>query len=384
MRLNCAMRLLKTAWLAAAIGGVLLCGDHGKPLASARGSDRPVAAGVSPVLGSGHGLDHVGIAVRNLTEAEKVFRERLGFTVGGEGKHPGGTANAGIDLKNNQQYIELISVYDRQKAAVHDADLVHFLDRDEGALFLGLDTSSASAAAKYLRAQGLDVDGPKGGSWTPDGFKEQFPEQWKSVSFNKAAVPGNTIFFIEYEEAVWKQLEKRYPQLKPDPRDEVHANGAVGIQAVWMAVRDLKAATAAYERVGLPAARSVDLPFLGARAREIRTGVGSILLVAPSGPAGAAAKFIHQRGEGVMGLTLRVDDVMKTRMVLAERTHTELPVYAGVYGRSVVVPGQLAKGAWIEFAERSRTRTSDASGPEATPARPTQYGLSPTMFPNGA
>lgn len=308
-------------------------------------------ADVSPVLGSGHGLDHVGIAVRNLSEAEQLFRERLGFTVGGDGKHPGGTANAGIDLKDNHQYIELISVYDRQKAAAHDADLVHFLDHHEGALFLGLDTSSAGSAARYLRAQGLHVDGPTGGSWTPDGFKEQFPEQWKSVSFSKAAVPGNTIFFIEYNEAVWEQLEKRYPKLKPDPRETVHANGALGIQAVWMAVKDLEAATSAYQRVGLPAARAVDVSFLGAKAREIRAGVGSILLVAPSVPTGAAAKFVHQRGEGVIGLTLRVSDVMKTRMVLAERTHAELPVYPGVYGRSVVVPGELAKGVWIEFSE---------------------------------
>lgn len=334
---------LKIASLVGGVGVLILC-SH--PLRLDLQAVR-----VSPVLGSGHGLDHVGIAVRNLTEAEQLFREKLGFTVGGEGKHPGGTANAGVDLRNNNQYIELISIYDRQKAEAHDPDFVRFLDRDEGALFLGLETSSASAAANYLRSQGLDVKGPSGGSWTPQGFKEQFPEQWATVRFNRAAVPGNTIFFIEYHEAVWKQLERRYPELKPDPRDAIHANGALGIQAVWMAVKDLEAATAAYERVGLPAVRAVDVSFLGAKAREIRAGVGSILLAAPSAPAGAAAIFIRQRGEGVMGFTLRVRDLMKTRSVLAERTHTELPVYTGVYGRSILVPGQLAKGAWIEFSE---------------------------------
>lgn len=63
----------------------------------------------SPLLGSGQGIDHVGVAVRNLKATEEIDRDRLGFTVGDEGKHPGGTENASIDF-NNHQYLEHMRV----------------------------------------------------------------------------------------------------------------------------------------------------------------------------------------------------------------------------------------------------------------------------------
>src|SRR5262250_1523135 len=34
----------------------------------------------SPVLGSGQGIDHVGVAVRDLNATVEIYRNRLGFT----------------------------------------------------------------------------------------------------------------------------------------------------------------------------------------------------------------------------------------------------------------------------------------------------------------
>lgn len=307
----------------------------------------------SPVLGTGRGIDHVVILVRDLAESEMLFRDSLGFTLGSKGKHPGGTANTGIRLKNNT-YLELVTVYDRQKAALAQPEMIQFLDKHEGAPFLGLATSSAATTAAHLRSRGFDVEGPEGGFWTPEGVTEKLPELWKSVGFRKSPVPGEIIFFIEYNTAVREQLQERFPQLKRDPAKTVHANGAMGIYAVWLTVKNLRAATGAYRRVGFKKGHRFDLPSVGATAREIQAGTGVILLVTAAGTGGSTASFLNDRGESVMGVSLEVPNLATTRALLAQRMHRELPVYSGPYGKSIAVPGELARGVWVEFFERRR------------------------------
>jgi len=302
----------------------------------------------SELLGSGHGLDHVGIAVHDLAQAERLFRDTLGFTIGLRGRLLDGTTDTDIEFKHQGQYLELVIVDDRQKASVRQGDLVRFLDQHEGAVFAALDTSSAARTAAFLRKRGLAVDGPAGNAWTLDGVQEQFPEGWLRVRVDAP----NTIFFLEYHNRIWKPLEQKYPQLKDDPRRQAHPNGATAIRAAWMAVKDLDTATAAYERLGLAPGRKFELASLGAIAQEIKARAGIILLIAAANSDGPVARFLNQRGESVMGVSLEVPDLSKTGAVLAERIHRTLPIYTGPYGRSLVVPGELASGVWIEFFDK--------------------------------
>lgn len=67
-------------------------------------------------------LEHVVIGVRDLAVATTSY-ERLGFTVTPGGSHPsGGTKGSGIFFSNGT-YLELLTFYDREKAA----DLAKFL-----------------------------------------------------------------------------------------------------------------------------------------------------------------------------------------------------------------------------------------------------------------
>src|SRR5437867_10041099 len=61
----------------------------------------------SILFGNGHGIDHVGIAVRDLETAKKTYRDVLGFTLFAGGKHPNGTRNSGPALESG--YLELIT-----------------------------------------------------------------------------------------------------------------------------------------------------------------------------------------------------------------------------------------------------------------------------------
>jgi len=307
-------------------------------------------APASTVLGSGHGIDHFGIAVKDLAEAKKVFQDQLGFSfsLASQGEAAGGTVSAGINFKNHRQYLEVIAVADSSKI---DAEWVRglalFLDRFEGPIFVGLSTSSASGTAAYLRGRGLDPTPPIPSSWTPAGAKEQIPDAWKIIGFNKPPVPGNVgamnpIFFIEYNDEVVKQSPKR---------NDVHANGSVGIRGVWMAVKDLDAVTDAYQRVGFTSNRQLDIPAVGAKARELQAGSGVILLLAPTKADGSVAKTLSERGESVMGISLEVSNLNKTREVLTARGQKVIST-SGAFGKGLMVNAAFAKGTWMEFVEK--------------------------------
>ena len=76
------------------------------------------------------------------------------------GKHPNRSRNSGPALESG--YLELITFWDRTKA--QGAMLAKFLQKQEGAIFIGLDVSTVEDTAKLLRARGVNIKGPEAGS----------------------------------------------------------------------------------------------------------------------------------------------------------------------------------------------------------------------------
>lgn len=85
-------------------------------------------------------------------------------------------------------------------------------------------------------------------------------------------------------------------------------------------------------RLPFCAAQKMALTAIGTTAQEIQAGDGTILLVSPASPGEAAAKFLSGRGESVMGVSIEVQSLEKTRSVLKQGLHQNL---------SVVVPESL-------------------------------------------
>jgi Glyoxalase-like domain len=83
------------------LGTVVVAG-----LAASRQSRGSLDAGV--LLGTGHGLDHVIVIVRDLEEASRTYSETLGFGLGTSGKLPGGIRNQLVSF--GLTYLELMSI----------------------------------------------------------------------------------------------------------------------------------------------------------------------------------------------------------------------------------------------------------------------------------
>lgn len=204
------------------------------------------------------------------------------------------------------------------------------------------------------RSSSTDLSGTSPGKRSWPSTSES-SATWKTIWFRKPFDPGENLFFIQYgPHEVWSKVEEKYPQFKQDPAKRVHANGALRLHAVWMSVENLGDSTKAYESIGLVRGTKMMLASVGASAQEIRTGDGAILLLTPDVPGGPVQKFMADRGQAMTGVSIEVEDLERTRAVLKERLHQEFAVYSGAFGKSVLVPGHLAAGGWIEFFQNGK------------------------------
>jgi len=245
------------------------------------------------ILGSGHGIDHVGIAVRDLETAKKTYRN-LGFTVFGGTIHPNSGTRSSTPFFEGGGFLELITFWDRTKAI--GGIVASFLEKHEGVLFLGLGVSPVDDTAKLLRAGGFNIHGPEAASASEDpGQRDQAPNGGSSrfLGFPSGPIPAahlpvkssDAIFFIQYDPFV----------------GNVHANTAKKLSSVWIGVRNLEASVKEYESIGFRASRKLTVSQLGAQGQEIEAGQGTILLLQPEKSTGNVASFLAERGaEGIM------------------------------------------------------------------------------------
>jgi catechol 2,3-dioxygenase-like lactoylglutathione lyase family enzyme len=314
-----------------------LSGGHAMSEPSTSPATRPAS-----VLGDGWGLDHVVHVVRDLAAAEELYRSRLGFTVS-----PGGSFPNYGDVRNSiigfgKTYIEVLTA--KPEGAIGLGQMVAaFLQEHEGAVMVGVAVSSAQQAADFLSERGFTIAGPIGGTITMDDDTEEPPERWRYVMFTQPVVPADAIFFLEYGSTPGSAIEAPPAQ---------HANTARRLASVWMAVRDLAAATAAYESIGLPAVRELRHERLGATGRVIGAGTGEIWLLEAAEEGGAVASFLARRGDGVIGMGIEVTSLDDASASLAADIQQRIAPYDGPAGRAVLLDPDLTHGVWIELFQR--------------------------------
>jgi len=298
------------------------------------------------LLGQGWGVDHVGVAVRDLAQAQHDY-EQLGFKVGKGGHFPGGVSNSIVSLQNNS-YLELLTVSGSTHIAHSDAaELADFVKKHEGGMFLGIDVSSAKAAADYLKAHDFDVVGPDPGSIMKEGETTPPPPMWYDVgTADKPAAnkKGFTIpiFLVEYLSA--ERREKRRAEGLMD-----HPNTAMGIHAVWFAVHDTEAQLGMLRDAGLESGESREMKSLSAHGREVKAGRGVLLLLESSDKDGLLTKYLSDHDEGIIGVSVEVADLGKARQLAESGTGRKLATYKGFYGTSFLLSPEVTHGVWLEM-----------------------------------
>lgn len=305
---------------------------------------KPTKTGTLPGL---RGLAEVIIWVRDLEVARDTY-STLGFKLpprGTAGTLPSGLKWTGMwfeDLTN----LELRAIDNYEKAMRDRPGFVRFLQDHEGARGIVLAVPSAESAMSFLKAQGFELETAFQGralmfkGWNLPreemrGPTDASPE--RVVAF--AESPGELPTLTKEQELKW--------------REEIrHQNTALGIKSVWIAVRNLRAGTRAYESVGLRPESKRTLAQIGAEGQEIKMKRGVILLLQPKGKNSYVHSFLADRGEGTMGVSIEVRDLDIARQLLEPNTNRKFTPYRGAYGRSILIPAKLTHGVWIEMFQR--------------------------------
>ncbi|MGA8214329.1 MAG: VOC family protein [Candidatus Sulfotelmatobacter sp.] len=315
-------------------------------LATVMSSAQTTSAPAQTLIGQGWGVDHVGIGVHDLAKTQHDY-EHLGFKVSKGGHFPGGLSNCSVSLQNNS-YLELLAVSGGTPSAHSDAsEVAEFVTKHEGAMFLGIDVSSAKAAANYLKANNFDVTGPDPGSIMKEGETTPPPPMWYDVSTadkpaaNKKAftIP---IFLIEYLSSSWKDKARAEGRMD-------HPNTAMGIHAVWFAVHDADSQLRTLRDAGFEVGESREAKFLSAHGGEVKAGQGVLVLLESSDKDGLLTKYLSDHDEGIIGLSIEVADLAKARQLAESGTGRKLETYKGFYGTSFLLRPEVTHGVWVEM-----------------------------------
>jgi hypothetical protein len=294
----------------------------------------------SPVLGGGRGLDHMGVAVRDLPGAVADFRH-LGFNVENGGRFPGGLSNA-IAYFGDHAYLEILAV--DKNYGKENADVANFAKKHEGAMFLGLNVSSAKETASYLHAHGFDAMGPEPGSIMSGNETKPPPPMWYDVYTPDKPAKGKQvftlpIFFIQYMPQ--RERYKAHVRAASSQPSTVFA-----VRAVWFAVSDLGADLKSLDHGGF-APPTGDVALLGLRGRSISAGHGSLNLLQSGGAIGPVGA--HE--DGIVAISFAVKDLKTARSIAQSATKLALPIYPGTYGQSFLIPAAAAHGVAIEMVQ---------------------------------
>lgn len=290
------------------------------------------------------GLDHVMLAVKDLTVVKELFVDTLGFKEGPGAHLPGGRENFILGF-SNKRYLEPITVHPIDETSRLGA----FLSKHEGSPAMALRVPSAERTAQYLRKRGFAITGPTAGGPVAEGNGASEP-MFYYVIFKQPILP-NGLFFIEYNEEARRKVVEQLPSEKKNFTE--HPNTASCLRAVWVAVNDVNKAAESYQSIGFKVDDVAHIPNLKGKGRQIRlAGSGYILLLEAEDASSAVASFLEDRGEGIMGVTIEVGNLDKVQALLKAKLQRDFVPYDGFLGRSILIPANKVHGLYIEMVER--------------------------------
>lgn len=303
---------------------------------------------VAQELGDGRGIDHVAALVRleNFDAAASVWTGQLGFSLTPALLSPLGAKNRLIWF-DDLTYLEVAAFTELNEFT---AQFLAFLEDHEGAKFYGTDVADAAQAITFLTGAGYPNAGPiPAPPLTIESTGEivGLSPLWYSIILTSRVAPDNSMFFLEYDEAQRQQMFTEFPSLAPRP----HPNTAQKIDTLWLVVADLDAAIDFYEGLGLEVRfKHKKIHYLGARGAEVRYNNNTLALLQPDGP-GLVADFAADRGEGIMGASLKVGNLQTARALVNGNTGLNLQAFKYKGRDRFLIPASLTHGFMIEMIE---------------------------------
>jgi Glyoxalase-like domain len=283
-----------------------------------------------------HGLDHIVHAVRDL-DAAAEFYARAGFTIGARNRHPWGTHNRIVQLKNC--CIEILTVAEPEKIVPHGTRSFSFggfncdfLAHREGFSMLILNSRNAVEDARAFESSGIsdfDVFNFAREGTRPDGTPVKLAF---SLAFAQDPASPNVGFAV---------CHHHFPENFWDPAFQTHANGA---KAVTGAI--LVADHPAGHHTFLKAFTGVGELQSGAIGVGAHIENGDIVILEPASFRNQFGVSPDGKGEGMAlgAMRFAVADIAQV-----EALHLQNGIASQRHGGRMVVPPDIAHGATLIF-----------------------------------
>jgi Glyoxalase-like domain len=283
-----------------------------------------------------HGFDHIVHTVRDV-DAAAEFYVRAGFTVGARNRHPWGTHNRLVQLKNC--YIEILEVAEPEKIVPHAARSFSFgaFHRDyvvhrQGLSMLLLNSSDAISDGRAFEVAGIS-----------DYEVFNFAREGKKPDGTTVKLAFSLVFTRDptSPDLGLALCQHHFPENFWNPAFQLHANGAQSVAGVVMVANDaarylgfLKAYTGAGEAV------------LGQAGATVRTENGDIEILEPSA---ARDLFAFPVKASADGLTLNAIRFAVADLGQTEALHRQNGLAVRRHGERLIVPPDEAFGATLIF-----------------------------------
>ena len=282
-----------------------------------------------------HGLDHFVHVVRDV-DAAAEFYVRAGFAVGARNRHPWGTHNRLVQLKNC--YIEILEVAEPGKIVPHAARFFSFgafqrdyVARHQGLSMLLLNSSDAVEDARAFEAAGIS-----------DYEVFDFAREGKKADGTVVKLAFSLVFARDptSPDLGLALCQHHFPENFWNPALQTHANGAQRVPGVVMIANDparyrdfIKAFIGAGEVITTTA---------GVTAR---TENDDIDILEPS----AAHDLLGLPVKTGVGMTMNAVRFAVADLSRMEALHRQNGVAVRRHGGRLIVPPEEAFGATLIF-----------------------------------
>jgi hypothetical protein len=283
-----------------------------------------------------HGLDHIVHAVHDLDAAARIYSS-VGFTVGARNRHPWGTHNRIVQLKNC--YLEILEVAEPEKIVPHGARSFSFgaFNRDflasrQGFSMLILNSSNAADDARAFEASGIGnskvLDFSREGE-RPDGTPVKLAF---SLAFAADTASPNVRFAV---------CQHHFPENFWDPAFQIHANGAKAVTGAVMVAEN-----PADHHIFLKAFSGMSDLHSSSIGIKARTGNGDIEIMEQVAFRDQFGVSPTVEGEGMTLNALRFELADIAR---AEALHRQNGIASQRHVGRLVVPPEAGCGATLIF-----------------------------------
>ncbi len=115
-------------------------------------------------------------------------------------------------------------------------------------------------------------------------------------------------------------------------------------------VKDLKAAIKFYEKLGAKVRCCKSVRYLGAIAAKVKFKNNKLLLLEEKGP-GIVADFASERGEGILGMSVKMKNLFKARRYIERKTGFDLDIFFYRWRFRFLIPRSYTNGFLIEMVQ---------------------------------